>query len=619
MSTTFPQWDPTRLAAELKWLQQHPEFEERPASIREFIGKDYLNIEERVRPAVLAELEEIIGKKVKADRITAYAKAIFTGAIGIGKTTIASIVLPYLAHWVLCLKDPQGFFNLLPGSRIAFMQMSTSGKQAKEVVFGDIKARVEYSPWFQQKHPFDPKFKNQLRFDKEVWILPGDSEETTFEGYNILGGILDEADSHQVTDTKDYAEQGYTTISSRVASRFQDRGFVLIIGQMKRANGFAARKYKEFKRDPEAYAVRMTIWESFGWDQYLAPDGSRDSFWYDSDRNEIVPEGTAIMVGSDNLIEVPNMYKQEFINNPTKALRDLAGIPPATGSPFISLVYKITEARDRWHLLYDVKNGPIEKPHKYLPDIADWFQAPDRVKRACHIDMAYSASGDGLGLAMGHVHEMIEIEGETKPFIVYDLVCRVHAPEGREIFLGDIRRIIYDLRGDRHFKIDVVTMDGFQSVDTRQQLERRKIFTEIVSVDKQTAPYEDLREAIYENRIAFPKYMVRLRDDDTELTEIVVKELMELVDNGNKIDHPEGGSKDVADAMAGVCYTLMGDRSYHRRQATTPLTSAPGSPQGMPGQRQGISHPALLDPGGLRAPVPPSIGGQGPVWQPPRR
>jgi hypothetical protein len=37
-----------------------------------------------------------------------------TGAIGIGKTTIASIILPYMCHWVLCLKDPQKFFGLCP-------------------------------------------------------------------------------------------------------------------------------------------------------------------------------------------------------------------------------------------------------------------------------------------------------------------------------------------------------------------------------------------------------------------------------------------------------------------------------------------------------------------------
>lgn len=142
-------------------------------------------------------------------------------------TTMASVILPYMVHWVLCLKSPQEFFDLLPGSRIAFMMMSTSEDQAKETVFGDVKARIQYSPWFRDNFPYDPDFKNQIRFDKDIWILPGSSMETSFEGYNILGGILDETDSHKVTQNKDYGEDGWNTINGRIDSRFQDRGFLL--------------------------------------------------------------------------------------------------------------------------------------------------------------------------------------------------------------------------------------------------------------------------------------------------------------------------------------------------------------------------------------------------------
>lgn len=616
--------DYARMAAELQWLQDHPEFEERPATIREFIGKDYLNIEGKVRPAVMAELEKIVGEEVHGDKMTEYMLAMFTGGIGIGKTTIASIILPYLAHWVLCLRDPQGFFDLLPGSRIAFMQMSTSGSQAKEVVFGDIKARIEHSPWFQSKYPFDPKFKNQIRFPKDIWILPGDSEETTFEGYNILGGILDEADSHKQTANKDYAEQGYTTIYSRITSRFQKRGFLLVIGQMKKANGFAAKKFEEMRKDPDAYVVRMPIWESFGWDKYLRDDGSRDSFWYDSKRHIIVPEGAARLLDNSNLIEVPTTYRRDFENAPEKALRDLAGIPPATGSPFISLAYRIEEARDRWMQRYNQDPSlPIQTPIKPNGEMYSWFRALNSLKRVCHIDIAYSGDGDALGLAMGHVHEMVEIEGERKPYIVFDMLMRVAAPAGTEIFLGDIRRIIYDLKDELKFKIDKVTMDGFQSTDTRQQLERRRIQTEIISIDRTVLPYHDLREAIYEGRIEFPKYMIKLRHDDTELTEIALKELSELVDNGNKVDHPFGGSKDVADAMAGVVYSLMGDRSYHKGRVRSGFVQS-DQRNGPPSGYTRIEHPAIGATDAMRAPLPPSFQSgpfhpSGGAWRPPNR
>lgn len=623
--------DPDRLAQELQWRKENPDFEERPATIREFLGPDYLNIDGMVRESIMTELETIIGDDVTQERMTAFPLSMITGGIGIGKTTVASIVLPWLAHWVLCLADPQRFFNLLPGSRIAFMQMSTSGKQATEVVFGDVKARIEHSPWFIKKYPFDPSYKNQLRFQKQIWILPGDSSETTFEGYNILGGILDEADSHKVTQEKDYAEQGFTTIFSRVQSRFgaveradgtvHRYGFLMVIGQMKKGNGFAARKYQEFKRDPNAYAVRMSIWESFGWQRFMTTDpvtgeARRDAFWYDSKRKEVITPGMADLLKADSkgdhLIEIPEAFRADFENNPEKALRDLAGIPPLTGSPFISLAYKVDDARDRWIERYGPE-GPIDGIRGNI--IAPWFKATESLKRVMHIDMAFSANGDALGLAMGHVPEVVEIEGERKPFIVIDCVWCIRAPAGREIFLGDVRRLIYDMKGVNGFNIRKVTTDGFQSTDTRQQLEKRRFETEAVSVDKTVLPYHDLREAIYENRIAIPPYAIQMRPGEAP-TEILVKELTELVDNGDKVDHPPDGSKDVADAVAGVVYTLMGSRQYHR-QTLNMGNLVQQREEAHATSGTGFRHPAIRGGFDGRAPLPPAAGDG--LWRPPRR
>lgn len=614
-------WDARRVAAEMQWLKDNPAFEQRPASILEFLGADYLNIEDKVRPGIKEALVEIFGKKVSGKRIAKVERAMLTGAIGIGKTTFASIALPYMAHWVLCLKDPQDFFDLLPGSRIAFMQMSTSEDQAAEVVFGDIFARIKHSKWFIENYPHDPKFTKQIRFAKEIWVLPGDSAETTFEGYNILAGILDEADSHKVTKDKDYAEGGFDTIHSRIASRFIDeennghKGLLIVIGQMKKANGFAAKKYNELRQDPRAYTVRMTIWESLGWHRFTKPDGTRDSFFYDTRRKQIVPSLVAGVVKNDHLIEIPNAYRKNFENQPEKALRDLAGIPPAVSDPFISLVDKITICVDKWKERVGDESPVDSNPTR--PAFAKWFRASnDPRRRALHLDIAYSANGDAAALAMGHVAEIVEIDGEEKPYIVYDCLVRVKAPAGSEIMISDLRRIIYDLRYEMNFRIKNVTMDGFQSTDTQQQLRKRKFTVDQLSVDKSTLPYEDLREAIYEERVEFPPYMTYLNKGDTELVEIAVKELMELQDTGRKIDHPENGSKDVADAMAGVCSTLMGDRQYRKgvvdlsryrqereEKQATGTTGRPGLD--LPGLA------GLLGDTGLKAPVPPSSTGTG--------
>lgn len=601
---------PASVKAEAIWLLAHPEFEERPATIEEFLGPDYLNCEKHMRARIVEELKEIIGHELQPDRMTAFALAIITGGIGIGKTTIAAIVLSYLAHWCLCLKDPQDFFGLLPGSRIAFMQMSTSEKQALEVVFGDIKARIEHSPWFQ-KYPVDPTYKNQIRFKaKDVWIIPGDSAETTFEGYNILGGILDEADSHKVTEAKDYAEQGYNTIANRVSSRFQDRGFLLVIGQMKSSTGFAARKFAEFKTRPDAYAVRMAIWDSFGEDFYAerSANGKLEIFYYDTHRKQIIPDQAALAVigagKGDNVLKIPQVYLNEFENGPEKALKDLAGIPPAVGDPFISLVYKIDAAMERWSESHDQMPNPVDEGGRFDPG----YRALEGLKRCAHLDIAYSPDGDALGFAMGHVRNVVEIDGELKPYIIIDLVMRLKAPAGGEIMLADVRHKIYALRDDMRFKLKRVTFDTYQSQDTEQQLRKRRFEADKVSVDKDLLPYTDLREAIYEDRIEFPPFMVRYQVGDGHKVNIVQKELMELVDNGKKIDHPEGGSKDVADCLAGVTFTLMGDRRY-RRGVVRLSDYRDRQPQKV--AAGGVSHPAFLGArDSLVAPVPPTDWGR---------
>lgn len=611
-------YDEDTIIKETLWLLDNPAFERRPATIREFLDAPYLDIKAKVRPGLIEAMEDIFGDTVSSQRISQYEAAMFTGAIGIGKTTFASIALPYMAHWVLCLKDPQDFYDLLPGSRIAFMQMSTSANHAKQVIFGDIKARIKNSRWFAENFPYDDKFTNQIRFPKDIWIIPGDSGETSFEGYNILAGILDEMDSHKQTPEKDYAEQGYNTIQSRIASRYVDnsdpereghKGLLICIGQMKKGSGFAAKKYKELLKDPKAKVVRMTIWESFGWDKYTKIDGTRNSFWYDSKRKRIVPPGVAEIVKNDNLIEIPRAFRSQFENNPERALRDLAGIPPEAEDSFISLTERIEEARDKWIERHGDESPVDDNPVR--PKFRDWFNANgDPRRRAIHVDIAVSGNGDALGMAMGHVEEIVEIDGEKKPYIVFDMLLRVHAMPGTEILLSDIRQIIYDLKYEKKFRITGATFDGFQSTDTMQQLRKKKIGADYLSVDRSTLPYEDLREAIYERRCEFPPYVTYLHKGSTERVEIAVQELMRLQYDGKKVDHPADGSKDVSDAMAGVCYTLMGDRTY--RKGVTSISDyreRKDAATGTDGMASIEDLMPRLEGYGLSAPVPPSAGG----------
>lgn len=503
-------------------------------------------------------------------------------------TTLASVALTYMVHWVSCLHDPQKYFGLMPGSRIAFMLMSTKDSQAKEVLFGDIKARINSSAWFKKNCQYDPKIKNQLRFPKDVWVIPGNSAETTFEGYNILGGILDEGDSHKMTEEKDYAETGYRTIKARITSRFtnpvtgEHRGLLIVIGQMKSAEGFMAKTKRRMEqanaraakegRKQNAHVIVMTIWDSFGWESYRDPvTGKVDSFFYDVDRRLVVPAPIArslgpLEIGSSSIIEIPQSYFDDFDLDPVQALKDHAGIPPNVDDPFIVTPDRIDEAQQKWAQRYPnfcpVSDRPDRVELHELLHASNWPSGA--LRRAVHIDIGYSAHGDAAGMAMGHIPELVELDGELKPIIVFDFLLRMKPGSGQTLMLKTFRQLVRELRDDRKYKISIVTYDGFQSVESIQLLRDARFNSDELSVDRTKGPYEDLREAIYERRIEFPKYMTYLNRGDTDKVNIARRELLGLQDTGRKIDHQPKGSKDLADAMAGVVHALMRGPNFKR-------------------------------------------------------
>ena len=58
---------------------------------------------------------------------------IFTGAIGLGKSTIAVICLLYLLYRLLCLKDPYLFYGLQPIDKITVSFLNITIENAKGV------------------------------------------------------------------------------------------------------------------------------------------------------------------------------------------------------------------------------------------------------------------------------------------------------------------------------------------------------------------------------------------------------------------------------------------------------------------------------------------------------
>ncbi len=503
-----------RRSAAASW-DEWAEWDEVPCDIGTFIrSPEYLGIEEDVRPAVMQDVIDLFDGE--------YEEACFLEAIGAGKSYKSSIILTYQAYCCLCLKNPSKTLGLARKTQIAFMNMATSRAQAKDVVFGEIKNRIDDSPWFQTYAPPDPRIKSKIKFPKRVNILPGGSSAKQPLGYNVLGGIMDEAACYHEAQrgghriVRDQAHEIYTAITRRIKSRFgrlskryRPMRLFVMMSSPRYEDDFIEQKYEEARTNKKIFARRRPLWEAIPRNEF-----SKKTF-YDPEIKMWIPVD----------------FKEDWDRNPHEARRDFAAQPSAALNPYMD-----------WHKVKDIMDAsklldPFIKCDEfgYPLEIADWFRGDPAMRYVMHIDL--SLSRDACGIAMGHW----DVE-QGKAII--DVAHQVRTSKKKVLQFAKIRAIVFELRR-LGFRIIMVSYDNFQSVDSRQILESKGIPTEHLSCDKTLEPYDTFLGFANQGEI------------DMAPNPILLKECrrLELVE-GKKVDHPPNGSKDVADAVAGVCFHL---------------------------------------------------------------
>lgn len=371
-----------------------------------------------------------------------FFEALIIAGIGTGKSFLTSKAIEYITYRLLCLKNPQKYFNLADGSGIYIVNVSTNREQAKKVVFGEIKNRIDQNPWFQHFHKPSDEIRSELRFDKNVSVFPIGSNEAAPLGYNIFAGIIDEASFHVRTKTKDYAEASHNQMVKRIKSRFIDKGMMFIITSPRFVYDFAEKKF-ESDKSKRLYKKRLATWEAIPKEQF-----SGELF----DLGDFFPEHKNRMI--------PKEYYDDFAKNPDLAMRDLGAIPSLAVQAYF---------KDSGVILRNANKKRVD-PIKYprTNKLADWFRAKDTEPRFIHLDLALGKeTGDVAGFAMGKFDGWIDYTNkltkriERRPKIYIDLMHAFEAKPGKEIEFSEIRDFIYELK-KRGFNIKKVSADSWQ-------------------------------------------------------------------------------------------------------------------------------------------------------------
>jgi len=126
--------------------------------------------------------------------------------------------------------------------------------------------------------------------------------------------------------------------------------------------------------------------------------------------------------------------------------------------------------------------------------------------------------------------------------VVVDLMMSIPVPPGEELRLRHNGQRVLEL-DSMGFEFGLVTADQYQSRESLQDLADAGIPTELFSVDRNTFAYDTAKELMTRDLVDYYVY------------EPLIDELEDLQLVKGKVDHPEEGSKDVADAFAAaVCH-----------------------------------------------------------------
>jgi hypothetical protein len=413
--------------------------------------------------------------------------------------------MAYIVYLLHCLRDPLNYFGKAHGVYIDLLNLAVNAQQAQRVFFEPFKNLLLNSPYFNEVG-FEPRVSEVFFFSRPVRCFSGHSESEGWEGYEVLTVVLDEiaafktdAELKGVTRSKGSASAIYNMSKLSVMSRFPEVGKVILLSFPRYKGDFIEQRYygAREKQEPKTWTIKAATWE-------VNPTIKREQL------------------------------ESEYIRNPVEAAARFECNPPNMEDAYFRDPDLVRKA-------FMLEDNPMDEEGQFL----NWFNGTDNQVRFIHVDLALKR--DRAALSLVHClgfREVKTLNGvESLPIIKVDLVHAWEASINQEINFASIRQMIVELC--RKFEVAKVTFDRWQSIEMIQSLRSLGINADFHSVKK--TDYDTLMTAIYDGR---------LRGYWDEL--LVEEELLKLrLFSNNRIDHPNSGSKDLADAVAGAVFVCV--------------------------------------------------------------
>ena len=173
----------------------YSDYEEIPVSFEQFISDDnYLGKSTRNGQFLYPFWRREVPKIFRSGS----SEVALSGSIGVGKTTVAVISMIYHLYRTMCMRDPQSFFGLAPGTKIEYAFLNNTLSSSYGVAYQSFQAFIQESPWFlkhgaisgratPEYYPdkgfgFTVGSKPQHTLGRAIICLTGDTEIITNQG-----------------------------------------------------------------------------------------------------------------------------------------------------------------------------------------------------------------------------------------------------------------------------------------------------------------------------------------------------------------------------------------------------------------------------------------------------
>lgn len=490
-----------------------------------------------------------------------YDQCVFTGATRIGKTSTAITCSCYMLYKMMCLRDPQRFFNKKDVSKFSIMFFNITKDLAKGVAFREFNDTLKYSPWFCNHGKFSKSERNFYYIpDGNKIDMEFGSEAAHSIGKQIFIAFMDEcnfarAGIKDINKAKIRMKELYDSVVARVEGTFRIHGEVwgklFVVSSKKSDNDFIEN---HVHTQLEAGNEHMIVFDRPQWEVLPKSQFSDDTFWIavgDRHRRGFVIDDDSESALNElrgqgyQLMEVPIDMKSNFIADFDISLRDLAGISiPGVLSFITQEVLDGCISHTRHNPFYQTI---LEIGTKDSYTIEEFFHSEfvsNELKRSpMFIDVDLSLNNDKSGISGVAITGRKDIESDngkiiSMPAFTHVFSVDIKAPTGDKIPYAKITAFIKWMRKSG-FNVSRISRDQFQSEYMAQLLEQEGFDVDKLSVDRTPDGYIAMRSLLLEQRI------------DMLPVKLLQDEFIQLQRDSltGKVDHPVGGSKDLADSV----------------------------------------------------------------------